>query len=66
MTTGLVIFIDLNRGLAKSSSSRQQCFVLEMVDIVVELTNCLERISNGIAILNPIYALYLDTDLTER
>lgn len=37
-----------------------------MVDIVVEFTNCLERISNGIAKLNPIYALYLDTDLTER
>lgn len=37
-----------------------------MVDIVVEFTNCLERISNGIAKLYPIYALYLDTDLTER
>lgn len=37
-----------------------------MVDIVVEFMNCLERILNGIVILNLIYVFYLDIDLIER
>lgn len=59
-------FYRFEQGACRIINSRQQCFVPEMVDIVVEFTNCLERISNGIAKLYPIYALYLDTDLTER